>query len=305
LREADGAELFAVGSRDLQRAKAFAADFGATHAYGSYRELADDARVDAIYIGTPHSEHEPHTLMCLQAGKHVLCEKPLALSAVQAERMIRMAQAKGLVLMEAVWTRFLPAITRVRELIAEGALGEVRMIAADFGFRADFDPASRLFAPELGGGALLDLGVYPVNLAVMLCGEPVEILTTANLGATGVDVESAILLRHAAGQLSLLSCSLEVDTPREAHIIGAAGRITIGFPWWAASRFVWHERDGAQEEFTFTNRGGGYTYEAEAFMDLIRSGRRDSDVMPLAESLAVLRTLDAIRARWGLRYPTE
>ncbi len=305
LKEAHGAELVAVGSRDPARAQAFAAELEILQSHGSYEELAADPTVDAIYIGTPHSGHEDHTLLCLRAGKHVLCEKPLAVNAAQAERMIGVARARGVALMEAVWTRFLPAVAQVREWVAEGVIGEVRLINADFGFRAEFDSASRLFAPELGGGALLDLGIYPLNLAHMLLGEPVEIQTTANLGATGVDEESAILLRHGGGQLAVLTSSLRVDTPREAHILGTAGSITICFPWWAATRLVLKTAGGGEGTHDFPFRGGGYTYEAEAFMEMIREGRLESEIMPLAESLAVLKTMDTIRARWGLRYPGE
>jgi predicted dehydrogenase len=207
--------------------------------------------------------------------------------------------------MEALWTRFLPALIGVGKQVASGAIGEVRMIYADFGFRAEYDPESRLFAPGLGGGALLDIGIYPLNLAFMFCGAPVEIHTMANLGSTGVDEDAAILLRHGRGQLSVLSCSFRVDTPRRARIIGTEGRITIDSPWWRASRFRLHASDDRQQAFDFVNRGGGYTYEAEAFMDAIRSGRRDSEIMPLSESLAILETMDQIRERWGMRYPVE
>jgi predicted dehydrogenase len=235
----------------------------------------------------------------------VLCEKALALNADQAARMIGAARSRSLVLMEAMWTRFLPAVVRVRELVAAGVIGDIRQINADFGFRAVYDPRSRLFDPALGGGALLDLGIYPLSLAFMLCGEPVEILTTANLGATGVDEESVILLRHAGGELSSLATSLRVDTPREAHILGTKGRISLCFPWWATTRIVLHTKSGGEEEFEFPHRGGGYTYEAEAFMDVIRSGRLESEVMPLDESLAIMKTMDTIRGRWAMRYPGE
>jgi len=306
LREAQGAEIVAVGSRELDRAQAFAHDFGVRHAFGSYEELAAHPDVGAIYIGTPHSFHEAHTLLCLEAGKHVLCEKPLAMNAAQAGRMISMARARNLILMEAMWTRFLPAIVRVRELVAADTIGTVRMVHADFGFRGGFDPESRLFNPALGGGSLLDIGIYPLNLAFMLCGEPVEIHTTANLGKTGVDEEAAILLRHAGGELSVLASSLRVDLPCEAHIVGTAGRITIGYPFWAATRIDVHTDNGTRvEALEFPHRGGGYAYEAEAFMEMIRTGTLDSEVMPLSESLAIMRTMDTIRQRWGLRYPGE
>jgi len=305
LRDVGGAELVAVGSRDPGRAAAFAAEYGVARAHGSYDALAADPDVDAVYVGTPHAGHEAHTLLCLRGGKHVLCEKPLAINAVQGARMIAAARAADRTLMEAMWTRFLPALVRMRELVAAGTIGDVRMIQADFGFRADFDPDSRLFSPALGGGSLLDLGTYPVNLAFWLCGEPTEVLTMANLGSTGVDEEAAILLRHAGGRLSLLGCALRVDTPREARILGTRGSITITRPWWAGSRLVIDTGDGDPEVVDLPVRGGGYAHEAEAFMDLVRTGRRDSPVMPLAESLAILQTMDTIRARWGQRYPQE
>lgn len=298
LREAAGAELVAVGSRDRDRAASFAAEFGASNVHGSYEELAADPEVDAVYIGTPHAFHHDHTLLCLQGGKHVLCEKALALNAGEVESMIAAARASGRVLMEAMWTRFLPAVVRARGLVAAGAIGEVRSIIADFGFQAEFDPQSRLFAPELGGGTLLDIGIYPLNLAVMMCGDPVEIQTMATLGATGVDEECAILLRHAGGELSVLSASFRVDTPREAHILGTGGSITICCPWWGATRIVLQTNGGRPEQIDLPGRGGGYAHEAEAFMDVIRSGAAESEVMPLAESLKIMRLMDEIRARW-------
>lgn len=305
LREAAGARLVAVGSRDRARAAAFAAEFGADTAHGSYEELAADPGVDAVYIGTPHALHCDQALLCLRHGKHVLCEKALALNAAQVERMIAAARDAGVVLMEAMWTRFLPAVIRARELALDGTIGEVRAVVADFGFHAAFDPRSRLFAPELGGGALLDLGVYPLNLASLICGAPVEVRTMATLGATGVDEEAAILLRHAGGQLSVLSCSLRVDTPREARILGTGGSITLCRPWWGASRIVLQTRAGRDEVIELPHRGGGYAHEAEAFMELIRAGVPESAIMPLDESLAIMRTMDGLRTAWGLRYPGE
>jgi predicted dehydrogenase len=305
LAEAPDAVLAAVGSRDPDRAAAFAGEHGVARAYGSYEQLAADPEVDAVYVASPHSGHASHTLLCLEAGKHVLCEKPLARNAVEAGRMIAGARARGLVLMEAMWTRFLPAMVHVRDLLAEGAIGDVRMVQADFGFRNEVDPASRLFAPELAGGALLDLGVYPLNLAFMVCGQPTEIHTVANLGTTGVDEEAAILLRHGGGRLSVLSCAIRVATPCDAHILGTLGRITIHCPWWGASRITLRPDDAGPQELEFALRGGGFTHEAEAFMAMIRSGDLESEVMPLDESLAILRTMDAIRSRWGLRYPGE
>lgn len=305
LQEADGATLVAVGSRDLARAQSFAAEFGGGRAYGSYEELANAPDVDAVYVGTPHSLHEAHATLCLDAGRHVLCEKPLALNATQARRMAALARDRGLVLMEALWTRFLPAIRDLQRRIGDGALGEVRTIHADFAFRARFDPRGRLFAPELGGGALLDLGIYPLTLAFLVGGPPLEVQATSKIGATGVDEETSLLLRHRGDVSSRLYCGLTVDTACEAQIVGTRGRIVVPRPWWGARKFDLHGRDGQVERFEFERRGRGYTYEAEAFMDLVRSGRTESELMPLDESVAVLEVMDAIRARSGVRYPGE
>jgi predicted dehydrogenase len=207
--------------------------------------------------------------------------------------------------MEAMWTRFIPAIVNLRERVHDGAIGDVRFLEADFGFRAGYDPQSRLFAPQLGGGALLDLGVYLIHLAFMLCGAPTEISATATLGETGVDEEAAIRLRHENGAVSQLYCSLRADTHREARIVGTEGRVTLPAPWWSASRFIVDNHDAGTRSFDFENRGGGYAHQAEQFMEVIRSGRKESCILPLAETLAVMQTMDEIRDGWGLRYPSE
>lgn len=305
LRLAAGAELVAVGSRDLARATRFAADFGIPRAYGSYQQLADDPGVDAVYIGTPHAFHAEHTLLCLRHGKHVLCEKSLALNAGQAERMAQAARENDLLLMEAMWTRFLPAIVHLRSLLAASVIGEPRLFIADFGFRVAFDPARRLFDPAQGGGVLLDLGVYPVSFASMLFGEPTQVGGLATLGQTHVDVEAGINLQHKNGELACSALSFRVDTPRESVIMGTSGRIRIHHPWWGAKRMTITHGDGTEEALEFADRGYGYVHEAEEFMRLIREGRKDSQVMPLHESLAIMRTMDALRSAWGVTYPGE
>ena len=305
LRLAEGAELVAVGSRDQSRAARFAADFEIPHSHGSYQSLVEDPLVDAVYIGTPHAFHAENALLCLRHGKHVLCEKSLALNAGQAEQMIQAAADNDLLLMEAMWTRFLPAVVGLRELLAEGAIGEPRLFTADFGFRAKFDPASRLFDPALGGGALLDLGVYPVSFASMLFGEPTAVDGLANLGPTGVDEAACINLHHQGGALASSAISLRVDTPREGVIHGTEGRVRIHCPWWGATRLTISRGDGAEDTLEFPVRGNGYVHEAEEFMNLIREGRRDSRIMPLQESLAIMRTMDALRLAWGVKYSGE
>lgn len=305
LQEAEGAELAAVGSRDAGRARAFTEKYGFARAHGSYADLAADPEVDAVYIGTPHSFHERDTVLCLENGKHVLCEKPFAINAGQARRMIEAARANDLLLMEAMWTRFLPSLIHVRKLIADGVIGTPRTLTADFGFQAEDNPKSRLFNPDLGGGALLDLGVYPVSLAHWLFGVPAEIHGAANLGPTGVDDDSAILLRHEGGEMTTAFMSFRVETPRTATIMGTAGWIRLQQPWWGAPQITIGRNGESEETMDFALRGAGYTHMAEAFMDLVRNGARDSEVISLADSAAVMETMDTLRARWGQKYPGE
>lgn len=305
LQEAEGAELAAVGSRDIDRARAFAAEHGVSRAYGSYADLAADPDVDAIYIGTPHMFHERDAVLCLSHGKHVLCEKAFAINADQSRRMIQAARSHDRLLMEAMWTRFLPALGHVRRVISDGTIGDPRTLTADFGIQPKFDPASRLFDPGLGGGALLDLGVYAVSLSSWLFGAPVKITSMANLGPTGVDDDSAFLLMHKEGRITTSFESMRVDTPREAVIRGTGGSIALHEPWWGASRLTITTKTAEPQTLTFPHRGRGYTYMAEAFMDLIRDGQRDSEIIPLAESVAIMETMDVCRSQWGLRYPGE
>jgi len=305
LKTAEGALVTAVGSRSLERATRFAAEFDIPHAHGSYAGLVEDADVDAVYVGTPHPFHKDHTILCLENGKHVLCEKPFAINAVEAAEMVRVARARKRALMEAMVTRHLPVALRLRELIAGGVIGDVRMITAGFGFRAKFDPASRLFDPQLGAGALLDLGIYPLSFAYMLLGEPATIDSRARLGKTGVDEQAAVLLGYQNGALAALTMAIRLNIPREAHVLGTEGQIKIFPRWWVPSRMA-VKRPGRDEHIIdLPFKGNGYTDEAESFMEVIRSGRLESDAMPLEESLSIMRTMDAIRAQWGLKYPME
>lgn len=297
--------LVAVGSRSQASADAFADTFGIARRHASYEALANDPAIDAVYIGTPHVFHKDNTLLCLNAGKAVLCEKPFAINAAEVNEMIATARGRGVFLMEAVWTRFLPHMLRIRELMAAGAIGEPRLLQADFGFRTEIDPAGRLFDPALGGGALLDVGIYPVMLAHELFGAPSDIQSFANLGVTGVDEEAAILLRHDQQQLSLLSTAIRLNTPHEATIMGTAGRIHIHAPWWAPSSFTLYQEGQDAQQIEVDCPLNGYNYEALEVNRCLRDGQLESDIMPLGESLAVTKTLDKLRAQWGLSYPVE
>jgi predicted dehydrogenase len=298
------AELIAVGSRAQQTAEAFGEKFGIPRRYDSYAALASDRDVDVVYVATPHPMHMENSLLCLEAGKGVLCEKPFAMNAAQAERMIELARRKRLFLMEAMWTRFLPAMVKVRQLLVGGAIGEARMVMADFGFRTAWNPEGRLLNPRLGGGGLLDVGIYAVSLSHMVLGPPQKVLSQAHIGQTGVDEQAAMIFGYKGGQLALLSCAVRTASPMEAHILGTDGSVRIHSAWWRTRAFTL-KAGGKEELFELPFVSTGLNYEAQEVTDCLRQGRTESAVMPLDETLAIMRTLDQIRSQWGLRYPVE
>jgi dihydrodiol dehydrogenase / D-xylose 1-dehydrogenase (NADP) len=300
------AEIIAVGSRTEDRADAFGEEFGVPHRHGSYEALANDPEVAVIYIATPHAMHREDCLLCLGAGKAVLCEKPLTINAREAEEVIRVARGERRFLMEAMWTRFIPAMSRVREWLATGAVGEVRMVQASFGFRAEPPGVGRLFDLSLGGGALLDVGVYPVSFASMVFGGPPERITSfAQMGESGVDEQAAMVLGYAGGALALLSCAIRTQTPHEAHILGTEGRIRVHAPFWCPTAVTLSVSGRDDFPVELPLQGNGYNWEAAEVMACLRGGRTESSLMPLDESLAIMQTMDAIRAQWGLVYPME
>lgn len=290
-----GAELHAIGSRTLESANAFARDYGAKRAYGSYEELYQDPDVDVVYVATPHPMHAENTLAALEAGKAVLCEKPLAMNAAEAEAMVASARAKGLFLMEAMWTRFLPAIVDVKRRVVAGEIGDLRMLHADFGFRTEFMPEHRLFNPALGGGALLDVGIYPVSLAHHLLGVPSRIHAEAAFGPTGTDEQTAVLLGYPDGQLATLTCAARTRTAHEAILCGADGLIRIRADWWSGSSFIFDRPNGTKETVELSTHPNGFLYEVEETVKCLREGKTESSVMSLDESLEIMRTMDTIQ----------
>lgn len=298
------ARLVAAGSRSQDKAEAFAGKFGAAHFHGSYEALARDPDVDAVYVATPHPMHAEDSILCLQNGKAVLCEKPFMLNAAQAERVIGVAQAHGLFLMEGMWSRFFPLMDRVREIVRSGAIGDVRMVQCDFGFRTDVNPQGRLFSPALGGGALLDVGVYSLSLASMLLGTPTQTMGVAQKGETGVDEQAAACLMYEGGRIASLTMGTRTETPHEAFVLGTEGRIKLHAPWWKLARITL-TKGGKDETIDEPFAGNGMNYEAAHVGACLEKGRTESDIMPLAESLEILRTMDALRAQWGVRYPGE
>jgi predicted dehydrogenase len=305
LKSVDGAVLAAVGSRSLEKADRFAKERGFARAHGSYEALVADPGVDAIYIATPHPAHLACAKLCLDAGKAVLCEKPITTNAAEAEELVAFASRKRVFLMEAMWTRFLPAIAQVRTWLRAGAIGEPRMLQADFGFRCGWDERSRLLDPNLAGGGLLDVGVYCVALASMVYGGPPrELKALAHLGESGVDEQNALIARWDGGRLALLSSAVRTSTPHEAWIAGTEGRIRIPGFW--HTREATLERDGkppetAKPEF----RGNGYNYQADEVARCLERGLIESPEITHAESIAIQRTMDEARRQFGLAYPWE
>lgn len=295
------AELLAVGSRSAPAAREFAARHGAPRAYGSWDELAADPDLDVIYVATPHSAHHAAAKLCLRAGKAVLCEKPITLDLAGAEDLVSTAREGGRFLMEAMWTRTLPAIRRIRELVADGAIGQVTAVYADFAIGGDFPPTHRLRARELGGGALLDLGVYPVTFAHIFLGVPERIAALAALSPEGVDENTGILFGYPDGAVASLHCGIVGESPVSASVVGTRGRVVIPNGFFHTSGFTL-VRDDLAEEFVLPWRGNGLGYEAEEVMDCLVRGRTESDLVPLSSTLEVMRILDDVRAQIGVSY---
>ena len=343
LRALPDASLVGVASRTQTTAKDFARQIPVQRVYKSYEELVADPSVDVIYVATPHHRHLEDALLCLEQNKPVLCEKPFTVNAREARRVIELARKRRLFCMEAMWMRFFPAIQKARELVGSGAIGEARMLTADFGVATAYDAQSRFYDPAKGGGALLDRGVYAISLALMLFGMPDRIVSQAGMSPSGVDEHSALLMHFPEGRLAVLSASLSSYTTNEAAIMGTRGKLRIHAPFYcpeqlslsrytpgatttasAASlkqRMVAGLRQNPLVRRTYQslkpllsrgNRkfrlpvvGNGYNYEAAEVMRCLRAGELESKLMPLDETLRIMEIMDEVRAQWGMRYPGE
>ena len=301
----NGGTVAAVGSRARPKAEAFAAEFGA-RAHGSYEELAADPGVDAIYVATPHPMHVEAGRIAIAHGKHVLIEKPFTLNAAEAQELADLAAAKGVVLLEAMWTRFLPHMLRLREVVRSGVIGEVRTLVATHTQDLPDDPRHRLNDPALGGGALLDLGIYPVSFAFDMLGQPSDIVARGRLKETGVDAEVSALFRHAGGATSLLLCASDTPGPNTAQITGSEGYIEIDGVWYTPTSFrVYDAKRNLIETFRSEVKGRGMHYQAAELERLAAAGSGSSPLMPVNESVAIMAALDEIRRQIGVRYPSE
>jgi predicted dehydrogenase len=300
----DGGEIVAVASRAADRAAAYGDRFGVPRRYDDYSALAEDRDIDAVYVATPQSRHREDTLMMLEAGKHVLCEKPFALSAGQSRDMVEAAQRRGLFLMEAIWSRFLPTYRHLVELVGDGRIGQPIFVEADFGFRRSFDPEDRLFRLDLGGGGLLDLGIYPLQLCTLLLGPVERVAAEGVLGDTGVDEQVAAVLRHANGTLGVIKAALRVAMTCTARISGTDGVIEIPALMHCPNSLKVLSPSGL-EQFDGSYEGNGLRFEIEEVHRCLAEGETESATMSLDQTLNLSGTLDAIRAQIGLVFPGE
>lgn len=301
----EDAKLLAVASRQIQRAKEFASKFSIDNAYSSYAELVANEKIDAVYIATPHSAHKDNVIMCLQGNKAVLCEKPFTINAAEARTIIQLAREKDLFLMEAMWTRYIPAICKLRDLLAEDCIGNIQIMLAGGAFMPEFDADFYLFNRDLGGGVLLDAGVYMISMASMLFGTPKTIKAIAGLSMSGVDEHDGYLLEHDNGALANLYVSLRGQSSPDLTLIGSKGRIYLHPPIFCPSKITLNLNDGTETIYELPFDSNGYQFEIMEVNRCLRSGLKESSLMPLEESLAIMQTMDEIRQQIGVHYPME
>ena len=306
LNSLENTEITAIASRDIARAGDFAERFHVEKAYGSYEEMVRDPEIDVVYIGTPHTEHRANAKLCITNKKAVLCEKPFTLNGEEARELAALARENDVFLMEAMWTKLLPATRVVKQWIENKLVGDVRFMNLSFGYQAEFDPLHRLFHAGLGGGALLDVGIYPISYVTYLMGRmPDQVVSSAILGRSGVDEINSITMKYQEGMLAGISSAITANTGSEAVIIGDRGRIIVPDFWTAESAEAYDSNGKLIDTFLHPFTSNGYVYEAEEVNRCIREGRKESDRIPLADTLEIMQLLDDIRADWGLVYPSE
>lgn len=304
LKLLDGHSVAAVGSRTLKNAQDFANTFGGT-AYGSYEALVADPSIDAIYVATPHPAHKDNVVLALNAGKPVLCEKPFAVNAKEAQEMVAAAQKNNVAMMEAMWSRFLPHYAQVREIVASGVLGKILTVHADHGQRLADQNIVRLVEPALAGGALLDLGIYPVSFAHMVLGNPTKITASGVLTDKGVDAQTSMIFDYADGAQAVLNTTMIEQTPCRAVVAGVDGWLEIDRVFYTPTSMRVTLFDGSVTEYPTKYTGHGLREQAEAFKKLVQSGHTQSDILNWKETVDIMQTLDSVRSQIGLRYPFE
>ena len=300
----EGHTIGAVGSRSLTNAQSFANTFGGT-AYGSYEELVEDSHIDAIYVATPHPAHHDNVILALNAGKPVLCEKPFAVNAKQAQAMVDAAAKNKVALMEAMWARFLPHYAKVREIIASGVLGPILSIHADHGQRLADKGIARLVEPQLAGGALLDLGIYPISFAHMILGNPISITSSAVMTDKGVDAQTSMIFKYDNGAQAILTTTMIEQTPCRAVVAGLDGWLEIDRTFYNPASMRVILNDGTVTEYPSAYTGHGLREQAEAFKQIVRSGEVESKILTWKDTVDIMKSMDTVRGQIGLKYPFE
>ncbi len=306
LVHAKNGHLAAVSSRDLTRAQEFASHYDpSVKAYGSYEEMLSSGEIDVVYIASPHGLHYEHTLLCLEAGIPVLCEKAFAINSKQVAAMIQKAREKNLFLMEALWTRFHPSIAQLQAIIASGAIGEIKHLVADFGFKAAYDEEARWFNPHLTGGSLLDIGIYPLFISKLLLGQPLEMKATGVMAPSGVDMNCSISTKYASGATASLFSTFAAQTDTTCTVYGTLGKIYMHPRFHETKGMTLTIYDGEETVMETERLGWGYSYEADAVQEDLHAGRTENAWMSHQFSQELMGLLDEIRAQIGLTYPNE
>jgi len=299
------AALHAVASRDKAKAADFAAAHNAAVVYDSYESLAADEAIDAVYIATPHTFHHAHAMLCLQHKKAVLCEKPMSVSYASTLAMVEAARQNGVFLMEAMWSRFLPIIEKTLQLLQEGEIGTLKYLRADFGFTAPFNAGSRLYDLKLGGGSLLDVGVYPLFLALLVMGKPDRITSFAHLATTGADESTSALLYYKNGMMANIHSSIVSQTPITAEITGTDGTITLERPWYKGSAIHVRKKDNITQRFALPYGDNGFEFQIIEVHDCLEKNKTESDRMPLGFSLLLSSVMEEINQASNISYPLQ
>lgn len=305
LERVPGCRLVAVGSRDVEKANQFAKEFGAKKSYGSYEALASDSEVDVVYVATPHTFHYAHSMLCVANGKSVLCEKPLSVDSKSTLELTKAAAAKGVFLMEAMWTRFLPVTQKIEELLATNTIGTPNYLRADFGFPAPFNAESRLYNMRLGGGAMLDIGVYPLFLALHVMGKPGGVISYSHVSVTGSDIATSAILHYTDGRIAEIHCSLNAQTPLTAEIAGPDGLIVIDRPWYKGKSVAIKRRDDSTMTFDVSYGDNGFEYQIQESMRCIQAGRKESLLLPHSFSNLMAGIAEQITNRAGIKYVVQ
>jgi len=301
LQLVNNAELYAVASRDLNKAQQFAQKYKAQKTYSSYEELAENSEVDIVYIATPHSFHYENTLMCLKKGKAVLCEKPLGINVQEEQSLIHEAKSRGLFLMEGMWTRFIPATEKLLELLENKTIGDILFVRADFGFKAEYNPESRIFNKKLGGGSLLDIGIYPLYFSLLTLGKPTEIKAMARKASTRVDSYCSVLLDYENNRKASLESTFEAQTPTEAIIYGSKGTIKLHKQFHHTEKIsitLFSEEKTIEIKY----KGSGYVHEIEEVNQCLLNGKTESEKYSLQDSLELMSLIDKVKKEIELEY---